>query len=106
MKKNKTQTVVLIMDIPAPKTKYNWRKHLKPKAKMEGPQPVKSSKVHNKSYEFFTEYIYAEMNFKTSIAEIAERKDGKVTLEEINYCFEKSFRNYEYCTSGIKRGLV
>jgi hypothetical protein len=104
MKKNRTQTVVLIMDIPAPKTKYNWRKHLKPKAKMEGPQPVKSNKAHKKSDDSFTEYIYAEMNFKTSIAEIAEGKDGKVTLEEINYCFDKGFKNYEYRISGIKRG--
>jgi hypothetical protein len=105
MKKNRTQTVVLIMDIPAPKKrKYNWRKHLKPKTKMEGPQPVKSDKVHNKSDESFTEYIYAEMLFKTSLAEIAERKDGRVTLEEVKYCFDKSFRNYEYHVSGIKKG--
>ena len=104
MKKNRTQTVVLIMDIPAPKKrKYNWRKHLKPKTKMEGPQPVKSDKVYNNSDASFTDYIYTEMVFKTSLAEMAQGKGGKVTLEEVNYCFDKSFKNYEYRIGGIKR---
>jgi hypothetical protein len=85
------QAMVLIIEMPAPKRKYNWRKHLK-KNKVAKSVPT-VGEINSKKKKKTS--VDALDQLKTSITEFTHYKQGYITPEEIDYLIEEARGNFK-----------